>query len=413
MKKTIRSSLLFSLALVMCVLAFTACSGGLARAAGIKADDQGLEYLKTRDKKGYVLDSTEDATANELIVTDFKGKPVTMLSAEISLSDYLFSGTVISLPDTLCRFAGTGAYHVVEHYINENGTDSIATALGKYAVYDSGSVYMGNAENPYLILVYTKNADYRTPEGTKLIAANAFSKYTRSIEISDEVVFIHNDAFSNISYGASTENGYVKELTRISIAANNEFYSTDGYHLYNKDQTRLIFFGSPTVKLPDSVIYIEQNAFSSDCFYASIPDSVFVEDGGNVYFPSESNDHFILKKASTSDIHEDTCIFAPYSGASLTEITLSDSVRQVMPYAFGMNQYTLERCTVNTDGWYQSSFYADGYAWEYGINFYVTKSKYVYAKMGRPDMITVELGEPEKAAKQMWYDIDWRRIVKE
>ena len=62
------------------------------------------------------------------------------------------------------------------------------------------------------------------------------------------------------------ENGYVKELTRISIAANNEFYSTDGYHLYNKDQTRLIFFGSPTVKLPDSVIYIEQNAFSSDCF---------------------------------------------------------------------------------------------------------------------------------------------------
>ena len=422
--------LFLSVLLLTTAMMFSSCGMGLERGLTQKVDDQGVTYLPSQSKNTYVLDwaDTDDLKTNDVIINEFDGKPVTMISSTVSLGKFLFDDYKISLPNTIRRIACDSAYYKVERYIEKNGLADIHKDLGKYAIYDDGSVYMGNELNPYLILVYTNNVNYSTPEGTRLIANRAFSPYTESIHISSEVYFIDNQAFRNIQYSNTVidpitgKEEIVNCSTKISVDDHNEYYSSDGSSLFNKDKTRVIHFGLETVILPDSVEYFEPYAIDEekhDLYLARMKKAGFCSfENPVLYVPTASNPNFLLFQGQEDVmIDSNTRIIASFAMSETTNVTIPDSVVQIMPQAFDMDNLSI--CNVDTTGWYSSIHYADGYAYEYGIFYYVYKDPFdsmTYAKMGKPDKIAEKWGDSTEAADRITspyaqWGYDWRRPI--
>ncbi|PWM00115.1 MAG: hypothetical protein DBY04_01130 [Clostridiales bacterium] len=151
----------------------------------------------------------------------------------------------------------------------------------KYNEYDNG-LYLGNDQNPYLALVYTKATDITScliHEQTKVIAGGAFSNCNSltSIEIPLSVTSIGSNAFAGCERLTSIEipssvtsiGNYAfdscRNLTNIVIDDNNQAYQSIDGVLFSKDQTTLIRYPAgkteTTYAIPLSVTSIGDYAF--------------------------------------------------------------------------------------------------------------------------------------------------------
>ncbi|MBO5214814.1 MAG: leucine-rich repeat domain-containing protein [Clostridia bacterium] len=134
--------------------------------------------------------------------------------------------TKISLPNSL-TFLGAGAFEFCNNL--------------QHNVYNKAE-YLGNDENPYLVLTYNNNNTDFHPNA-KLIASNAFANFygLTSIDIPDTIIFIGNGAFnSNSSLKSVT---IPSSVTYIDAAA---FMAT----------------GIESIVIPDSVSAILDNTFA-------------------------------------------------------------------------------------------------------------------------------------------------------
>ena len=226
--------------------------------------------------------------------------------------------------------------------------------------------YLGNANNPYLILINTKYTtiyDCNINSNTKFIYSYAFlncSKLTRiiipdgvtsigssafrncsslaNITIPDSVTRIGGRAFENISYyGKTFDNAYYlgtannpylilikakdTSITNCTINSNTKFI----YYSAFKDCSNLT-----NITIPDGVTSIGGSAFRDCSKLASItiPDSVTSIDGSA--FDGCSALTSIAIPDSVTLIDNSTF----YDCSSLTSITIPDSVTSINDYAF-------------------------------------------------------------------------------
>lgn len=368
-------SALLCVVILTSALLFTGC--GRPKYDKAEEDEQGLNFYLTADKSAYSVAALGTLTTNDVVIpAEFNGKPVTVLDFKSNIVSNLFTDTQISIPDSITMVGCEGNIAIIESYLEENGTSNIQEALGKYATYDKGSIYMGNESNPYLMLVYTNNESYSTPSGTKLIADTAFGESVRSISISDEVVFIHRGAFRFIecdtiqdeASGASIYNS-----VKISVDENNKNYKIANNMLVNKDATKVIYCTLDLITaVPETVEYFEMYAVTANNI-ATYRDALISMDMASadapLYLPKGDNEQAVLLYAPEgSTVSDKVEIIA--SGALTdfySEVTVPDSVIQIMPQAFSS---TISSVTIGTKGWYNASKYADGFGYDLGYMDY-------------------------------------------
>ena len=175
----------------------------------------------------------------------------------------------------------------------------------EYNEYDNG-LYLGNADNPYLVLMQLKNQDITScqiADTTKIIVDSVFQQCINleSIAIPDSVTTIGSSAFVNCPNLANITIG--KGLSSIgsqafayntkaifNIDENNVNYSSsaDKKMLLSKDQTTLLAYPSAEgdITIPESVTKIEIFVFSG---YSSRLTSVTFAGTGTWYYTENSD----------------------------------------------------------------------------------------------------------------------------
>lgn len=154
--------------------------------------------------------------------------------------------------------------------------------------------YLGNEENPYLILCKTLKNSYYTyniNQDCKILAPNSFKGcfYLAGIDIPNGVEFIGDCAFKECKNMTSVEvSKTVKKigreafntanvecsLTDINVDSENNSYSSQDGVLFNKDKTELVFYpvANPRVdyNVPKSVEKILDYAFGNLLYLENI-----------------------------------------------------------------------------------------------------------------------------------------------
>ena len=172
-----------------------------------------------------------------------------VLTSGESIAENAFSGctslTSLTIPDSVTSI-GSGAF---------SGCDNL-----QYNEYDN-AIYLGNAENPYLVLIKAKDTlitSVTIPDSTKVIYEGAFYGCSglTSVIIPDSVTSIGSSAFEGCT-----------GLTSVTIG--NGVTSIDNYAFSG-------CVGLTSITIPDSVTSIGEYAFSGCVGLTSItiPDSV-------------------------------------------------------------------------------------------------------------------------------------------
>ena len=161
-----------------------------------------------------------------------------------------------------------------------------------YNIYDNAK-YLGNKDNPYVLLVKPLNKDITSCEinnNTKLIDIKAF-EYCRSltsIKITNGVTTIGDYAFfectslSNLDISESVtnigKNAFLWcSLSNIIVHENNKVYnSRNNCNALIETKTNTLILGSDNGKIPEGVIIIKDYAFHNcdGLINIQIPDSV-------------------------------------------------------------------------------------------------------------------------------------------
>ena len=216
--------------------------------------------------------------------------------------------TSIAIPDSVTKigseaFYGCGSLTsiAIPDSVTSIGSDTFEGTNLQFNAHDN-ALYLGNAENPYLVLVKAKSQSITScviSEKAKIICECAFSGCTRlsSVTIPDGVTSIGGSAFRNCT-----------ELTSITI--------------------------------PDSVTSIgSSSVFDGTSLQFNAYDNA-------LYLGNAENPYLVLVKAKNQSItscmiSEKTkviCAYAFSSCTELTSITIPDSVTNIGSYAFS-------RCT--------------------------------------------------------------------
>ncbi len=150
-----------------------------------------------------------------------------------------------------------------------------------------------------------KSGAYKVPTSVISIESNAFSNCSNltSIAIPDTVTNISFNAFSNCS-----------NLENITISKNNNYYSSDGSSIFNKDKTKLLFYvngKNDTYTIPSTVTSISSYAFVScnKSLQITIPASVAFIEQNAFYNCSEEVSLYFLGNPPATLFYENSGIF--------------------------------------------------------------------------------------------------------
>lgn len=278
---------------------------------------------------GAAADATENTHFGYIFGTVPAALKTVTITAGTAIEDGAFSGcaglTSIKLPETLTRI-GNHAFYGCAGLAELIIPDSVAI-IGKGAFdgceslqfnNDENGVYLGNAENPYLVLVSIKDssvATYSVNKKTAIIGGGAFASCSEltDVQLPDGLIGIGDGAFSACT--ALAEINIPNSVTAIGSAA---------------------FSGCTalaSIKLPDSITAIEDNTFENCAVLTSIeiPDSV-TRIGKYAFSGCRDLTSIQLSKAITTigDNAFEDCVL-------LTEITIPESVVTIGNEAFKNN----------------------------------------------------------------------------
>jgi len=380
----------------------TATAGGKSANCSVSVNKPVVKELKFVAIKendniiAYTISGIGNVTDSEIVIpSEHKGKPVT--SIDYGAFDRLKNLTSVTIPDSVTRIGGL-AFRGCSNLTSITIPDSV-TSIGEnpfagcdkltYAEYDNGR-YLGNQNNPHLVLVTAKSTDITicsVHTNAKIIADSAFKNCNNltSIIISDSVTSIGNNAFSgcssltSVTIGNSvTSIGYsafsgCSSLTSITIPDSITSISEDAFNgcssltsITIPDSVTSIGYSAfrgchslTSITIPDSVTTIGKDAFEncSSLTSITIPDSVtsigedafngcnkltYTEYDNGRYLGNPNNPHLVLVKAgsteiTTCNIHADTKLLylSAFMGCSdLISITIPDSVTSIGEDAF-------------------------------------------------------------------------------
>ena len=299
-------------------LIITFTNGDTVNAGKVINDEnpQGLDFYLLPNGTYAVGGGTAYYLEEIVIPSTYKGRPVTKIRGshpEHSGAAFgpSFNCKTIIIPNSVTSI-GDMAFYGCNSLTSVNIPDSV-TSIGYSAFYGCNSLqyneyknglYLGNENNPYIILVKAKSTD---------ITSLTIHKDTKSID---------GGCFSDCT-----------SLTTISVEADNPNYSSQDGILYNKEKTEIIYILksiSGAVVLPNSVTSIGNYAFSgcSSLTSVTIPNSV--KSIGSCAFYCCSSLTSITIPNSVKSIGDMAFSYC----SSLTSITIPNSVKSIGSCAF-------------------------------------------------------------------------------
>ncbi len=254
------------------------------------------------------------------------------------LESYLFSSCVrltsVSIPNTI-EYVDAYAFY---------GCSALP-----YNAYDN-AYYLGNEENPYLVLIKAKNTNITSCEindGSRILLQYSFKDCSLLNEISvpSNVVYINEDSFVGCS-----------SLSAINVEEENTNYtSIDGLWV-DKNKTKIIDIPQAITKIsiPDSFTSIEAKAFSICSSVEELTLPSLFDQKISYYFNSSVPSSLKKVTINSGDIPRD----AFYNCSSLTSIILRNNVTSIDSSAFsGCN--SLEELTLPSLFDHALSYYFD------------------------------------------------------
>ena len=308
---------------------------------------------------GYIFGASSYSYNDNYVSTSLKE---VIITGGTSIDDYAFSEcsslTNIEIPNSVTSI-GESAF---------SGCSSL-----QYNLYDNAK-YLGNDENPYILLVESINNDITTckiSSNTISIGTDAFSNCTNllNIELENSVTSIRNYAFKDCSSLIDVYyKGTIEDWCNIEFSNydSNPMYYAE--HLYMKDSNNE-YCEVTEIEIPNTVTTIGDYQFFSFDNITEVTISDVVSTIGNASFYNRdslesitlpfigntlngtTNSHFgyIFGASSYKDnntyvptslkkviITGGTCIddYAFYKCSSLTSITIPNSVTSIGYYAF-------------------------------------------------------------------------------
>ena len=315
------------------------------------APTAGIIYELSEDGS-YAIATGYEGTATKVMIADtYNGKPVTEVGAS---AFYNKSITTVIIPDSVKKIGDNAFYgcNFTEISISNNLTE-----LGDYAFSGFSTnicttyehlYYLGNEENPYLVLYKAEPLDYTNREivihpDTKFIHSYAFQSRTiKSLTIPDGIIQIGSYAFyesklESITLGTGiTElsTGIFKEsrlLSEITVKGTLTKIGESAFS-YCKALT--------TFTIPGTVTYIGDYAFSNSGLTSAImPNSVtFLGDAAFCYCES-------LHTIVMSDALEEIPYYAFQGCRNLKTLKIGANVKKIK-YESVMGCVSLERLVI-------------------------------------------------------------------
>ena len=254
------------------------------------------------------------------------------------LESYLFSSCVrltsVSIPNTI-EYVDAYAFY---------GCSALP-----YNAYDN-AYYLGNEENPYLVLIKAKNTNITSCEindGSRILLQYSFKDCSLLNEISvpSNVVYINEDSFVGCS-----------SLSAINVEEENINYTSIDGLLVDKNKTKIIDIPQAITKIsiPDSFTSIEAKAFSICSSVEELILPSLFDQKISYYFNSSVPSSLKKVTINSGDIPG----YAFYNCSSLTSIILRNNVTSIDSSAFsGCN--SLEELTLPSLFDHALSYYFD------------------------------------------------------